>query len=49
MQKKKSVLKNINKITLDISQEIVKKLSLDKNIDKKKLIPLIKKNIKEID
>tara|TARA_B100000315_G_C14562453_1_gene581193 strand:- start:833 stop:1327 length:495 start_codon:yes stop_codon:yes gene_type:complete len=47
--KKKSVLKNINKITLDISQEIVKKLSLDKNINKKKLIPLIKKNIKEID
>ena len=47
--KKKSALKDINKITLDISQEIIKKLSLDKNVNKKKLIPLIKKNIKEID
>ena len=33
--KKKSALKDINKITLDISQEIIKKLSLDKNVNKK--------------
>ena len=45
---KKKISKQIDKIALNISQEIIKKLSIDKKIKKKHLKSEIKKNIKEI-
>ena len=47
-KKKNKTLKNINKISLNISQEIIKKVLSNKSIKKKQLVTLIKKNVKEI-
>ena len=47
--KKKKALKEINKISLNISEEILKKLSNKKKIKKNTLKHLIKKNLKEVD
>ena len=49
INKKKKALKEINKISLTLSDEILKKLSNKKEIKKKKLKHLIKKNLKEVD
>ena len=46
---KKKALKEINKISLNLSEEILKKLSNKKNIKKNTLKDLIKKNLKEFD
>ena len=48
LKKKNEVLNNINKISLNISQEIIKKVLSNKSIKKKQLVTLIKKNVKEI-
>ena len=42
-------LKEINKISLNLSEEILKKLSNKKKIKKNTLKHLIKKNLKEVD
>ena len=47
-KKKNKKLKNINKISLNIAQEIIKKVLSNKSIKKKQLVTLIKKNVKEI-
>ena len=49
INKKKKALKEINKISLNLSEEILKKLSNKKKIKKNTLKHLIKKNLKEID
>ena len=49
INKKKKALKEINKISLNLSEEILKKLSNKKNIKKNTLKDLIKKNLKEFD
>ena len=49
INKKKKALKEINKISLNISEEILKKLSNKKKIKKNTLKHLIKKNLKEVD
>ena len=47
-KKKNKALKNINKISLNISHEIIKKVLSNKSIKKKQLVTLIKKNVKEM-
>ena len=47
-KKKNKALKNISKISLNVSQEIIKKISNNKSIKKKQLVTSIKKNVKEI-
>ncbi|MCH2541161.1 MAG: hypothetical protein MK002_02830 [Alphaproteobacteria bacterium] len=49
INKKKKALKEINKISLNLSEEILKKLSNKKKIKKNTLKHLIKKNLKEVD
>ena len=49
INKKKKALKEINKISLNLSEEILKKLSNKKKINKNTLKHLIKKNLKEVD
>ena len=49
INKKKKVLKEIKKISLNLSEEILKKLSKKKKIKKNTLKDLIKKNLKEFD
>ncbi len=49
INKKKKVLNEINKISLNLSEEILKKLSSKKKIKKNTLKHLIKKNLKEVD
>ena len=49
INKKKKALKEINKISLNLSEEILKKLSNKKKIKKNTLKHLIKKNLKEAD
>ena len=49
INKKKKALKEINKISLNLSEEIFKKLSNKKKIKKNTLKHLIKKNLKEVD
>ena len=46
--RKKEALKEINKISLCLSDEIIKKISNDKGIKKNKLKSIIIKNLKEI-
>ena len=46
--RKKEALKEINKISLSLSDEIIKKISNDKGIKKNKLKSIIIKNLKEI-
>ena len=46
LNKKKKALKNISKISLNISQEIIKKVLGDKSIKKKQLVTSINKNVK---
>ena len=48
LKKKNKALKNINKISLNISHEIIKKVLSNKSIKKKQLVTLIKKNVKEM-
>ena len=49
INKKKKALKEINKISLNLSEEILKKLSNKKKLKKNTLKHLIKKNLKEVD
>ena len=49
ISKKKRALKEINKISLNLSEEILKKLSNKKKIKKNTLKQLIKKNLKKSD
>ena len=42
------VLKEINKIAFNLSQEIIKKISNNKNVKKNKLKQIIKNNLKNI-
>ena len=49
INKKKKALKEINKISLNLSEEILKKLSNKKKIKKNTLKHLIKKKLKEVD
>ena len=49
INKKKKALKEINKISLNLSEEILKKLTNKKKIKKNTLKHLIKKNLKEVD
>ena len=47
-KKKNKALKNISKISLNISHEIIKKVLSNKSIKKKQLVTLIKKNVKKV-
>ena len=46
--RKKKTLKEINKISLNLSEEIIRKISNDKSEQKNKLKSIIKKNLEEV-
>jgi len=46
--RKKKTLKEINKISLNLSEEIIRKISNDKSEKKNKLKSIIKKNLEEV-
>ena len=48
LQNKKKALKEINKISLNLTEEILKKISDGKKVKKKKIKSIIKNNLKEI-
>ena len=48
LQNKKKALKEINKISLNLTEEILKKISDGKKVKKKKIKSIIKNNLKKI-